>query len=426
MLSCQLYVSWKIVTVSRGKMRLSHTSTVLPVIASMSDIQYLIPAEALEELRQGTLFRWTLSRKSGNADKSLPDKIVGRLIESSEGAVYQTASSDGKREVHENRSAHETVEYIESLFGQHYRQINLHGTNADFELKAKSGGRVKLKTMKPSIKNYQASHDRSKNYLLPEDRPIPFLVEAGLISNEGKLKSSGRAKFRQINRYLEFLKDILPELPQDRPLQIIDFGCGKSYLTFALHHWLTQIENREAQIVGLDRELTVIEHCREVVHKLSLEDLSFEQGEIAGYSPTAPVDLVISLHACDTATDDALIQAVEWNAKVILAVPCCQHELFPQLKHESLQPLLTHGILKERFAAMATDSLRALALEACGYRTQLVEFIDMEHTPKNVMLRAVKSENTNTPAANEFEAFRKSLGEPILQIQKLCLSSSQD
>jgi len=280
--------------------------------------------------------------------------------------------------------------------------------------------------MKPSIKNYQASHDRSKKYLLPEDRPIPFLIEAGLMSNEGKLKPSGRAKFRQINRYLEFMKDILSELPQDRPLQIIDFGCGKSYLTFALHHWLTQIENREAHIVGLDRELTVIEHCRRVVDKLSLDNLSFEQGEIAGYSPAGPVDLVISLHACDTATDDALIQAVGWHAKVILAVPCCQHELFPQLNSESLQPLLAHGVLKERFAAMATDALRALALEASGYRTQLVEFIDMEHTPKNVMLRAVKSQSTNTSAANEFEAFRNSLGSPSLRIQKLCLSSSQD
>lgn len=385
----------------------------------MADHHFLIPVEPLEELRQGTIFRWTLSRKSGNSDSDLPDKIVGRLIESSEGLVYQTALSDGKREVHQNRTLIETVEYLESLFGTHYRQFNLHGSVADYELKAKSGGRVKLKTMKPSIKKYQASHNRSKNYLLPEDQPVPFLIEAGLMSKEGKLKSSGRAKFRQINRYLEFLKDILSELPTDRPLQIIDFGCGKSYLTFALHHWLSHIESRDATIVGLDREITVIEHCRGVVEKLSLENLSFEQGEIAGYSPTGPVDLVISLHACDTATDDALIQAVGWAAKVILAVPCCQHELLPQLQNDLLQPLLTHGILKERFSAMATDSVRALALEASGYRTQLVEFIDMEHTPKNVMLRAIQSDSPKSTAEAEFESFRELLGQPKLRIQKL-------
>ena len=202
-------------------------------------------------------------------------------------------------------------------------------------------------------------------------------------------------------------------------MRIIDFGCGKSYLTFALHHWLAEIEQRDAEIVGLDREASVIEHCRSVVEKLSLEHLSFEQGEIAGFEPEGPVDLVISLHACDTATDDALIQAVAWDAKVILAVPCCQHELFPQLHNETLQPLLSHGILKERFAAMATDTIRALALEAVGYDTQLVEFIDMEHTPKNILLRAVKGQRSEGRSHAEFESFRDSLGAPQLRIQQL-------
>lgn len=385
----------------------------------MPEIVDSFPNEPLEELRQGSIYRWTFSRKTASAHEGLPDRMVGRLIETKEGFVYQNAVQQGNQEFHENRSPEETAEFAKTLLGDAYRQLNLHGPNADYELKTKSGGRIKLKTMKPSIKDYAASHDRTKNYLLPDDRPIPFLIEAGLMTKEGKLKSSGRAKFRQINRYLEFLKDILPELPTDRPIRIIDFGCGKSYLTFALHHWLTQIEQRDADIIGLDREASVIEHCQSVVEKLSLDQLSFEQGEIAGYQPDGPVDLVISLHACDTATDDAIIQAVAWNAKVILAVPCCQHELFPQLTSEALQPLLSHGILKERFAAMATDSLRALALESVGYDTQLVEFIDMEHTPKNILLRAVKGNSNNPGASSEFENFRVSLGDPQLRIQHL-------
>lgn len=388
----------------------------------MPAAEYTIPDDQLNALRQGEIVRWTLSRIKSDAseESDLPDRISARLIETGDRLVYQTALRRGKQEIHENRTPAEAAEFVQSLFGTHYRQLNLHGRGADFELRAKSQGRIKLKQMKPSLSDYQTSHDRAKQYLLPDDEPIPFLIAAGLMSEQGKLKSSGRSKFRQINRYLEFLKDILPHFPVDRPLRIIDFGCGKSYLTFALHHWLTHIEQREAEIVGLDREPSVIEHCNAVTQQLSLEGLSFERGEIAGYRPEGPVDLVISLHACDTATDDALIQAVEWNAKVILAVPCCQHELFPQLENASLTPLLSHGIFKERFAAMATDSLRSLALEARGYRTQIVEFIEMEHTPKNVMLRAVRAcDEVHSVAEESFENFQNLLGHPTLRIQRL-------
>jgi hypothetical protein len=388
----------------------------------MSAAEFPIPDEQLDALRRGDVFRWTLVRKKTDAENAtdLPERLSGRLIETGDGLAYQTPIRRGKKEFHENRTPAKAAEFVQSLFGTCYRQLNLHGRDADFVLKAKSEGRVKLKRRKPSLTGYQTSHDRARQYLLPEDEPIPFLIEAGLMSERGKLKSSGRSKFRQINRYLEFLKDILPELPADRPLQIIDFGCGKSYLTFALHHWLTRIERREAEIVGLDREASVIEHCNAVTKKLSLEHLRFERGEIAGYQPEGPVDLVISLHACDTATDDALIQAVAWQARVILAVPCCQHELSPQLDNASLQPILEHGILKERFAAMATDSLRALALKANGYRTQIVEFIDMEHTPKNVMIRAVRdSGELSHEGTAAFEQLRETLGGPALRIQRL-------
>jgi len=388
----------------------------------MSAAEFPIPDEQLDALRRGEVLRWTLSRKRPAAESAsdLPERLSGRLIESGDGHIYQTAIRRGKQEFHENRTPAAAAKFVQSLFGTSYRQLNLHGRDADFELQAKSEGRVKLKHRKPSLTDYQTSHDRSKQYLLPEDEPIPFLIEAGLMTERGKLKSAGRAKFRQINRYLEFLKDILPEMPTDRPLQIVDFGCGKSYLTFALHHWLTRVERREAEIVGLDREPGAIAHCNAVTRKLSLEHLRFEQGEIAGYQPEGPVDLVISLHACDTATDDALIQAVAWEAKVILAVPCCQHELFPQLENASLEPLLEHGILKERFTAMATDALRALALQANGYRTQIVEFIDMEHTPKNIMIRAVReSGEINQQGKTAFERFRQTLGGPAVRIQRL-------
>ena len=231
---------------------------------------------------------------------------------------------------------------------------------------------------------------------------------------DGRVRSSMTRKFRQINRFLELVDDIVPSLAPGRELRIVDFGCGKSYLTFALHHLLTEIHGRDVRIVGLDRKADVMAHCASIAGRLECRGLEFREGDIATHQETEPVDLAVSLHACDTATDDALSQAVRWQSRVILAVPCCQHELARKIASPDLAPLLRHGLLHEQFAALATDGLRALALEACGYATQVVEFIDLEHTAKNILIRAVRRDRTDAEVqatrVAEYRAVQRLLG----------------
>ena len=211
------------------------------------------------------------------------------------------------------------------------------------------------------------------------------------MNKEGRIITQKYDKFRQINRFLEFIQDILPRLDQQREVTILDFGCGKSYLTFAMYYYLRELEGFDVNIIGLDLKEDVIRHCSELARSYGYDKLHFYQGDIAGYEGVSSVDMVVTLHACDTATDFALAKAVEWGAQVILSVPCCQHELNRQIRNETLQPIMRYGILKERMAALITDGLRAELLESKGYDTQLLEFIDMEHTPKNILIRAVKT-----------------------------------
>jgi len=243
------------------------------------------------------------------------------------------------------------------------------------------------------------SHNRAKQYILPEGEPVDFLVGLGVQSSDGHIAKARYDKFRQINRYLEFIEDILDKLPDNRTIRIIDFGCGKSYLTFAMYYYLHKKQGRDIQVTGLDLKTDVIKHCNELARKLGYDKLTFEQGDISSYQGADKVDMVVSLHACDKATDYALEKAVKWGASVILAVPCCQHELNQQIHCDTLQPVLKYGLIKERMAALVTDALRANLLEQSGYDTQIVEFIDMEHTPKNLMIRAVKSNRLRTAGA---------------------------
>ena len=220
---------------------------------------------------------------------------------------------------------------------------------------------------------------------------MDFLVELGVQTPEGRVINAKYDKFRQINRYLELIRDILDILPSDRTIRIVDFGCGKSYLTFAMYYYLHQVQQRDIRVMGLDLKADVIRHCSALAEKLHYEGLSFQEGDIQSFQEAGQVDMVVSLHACDRATDYALEKAVKWGASVIMAVPCCQHELNGQIRCDMLQPLLKYGVIKERMAALITDALRANLLEQKGYDTQILEFIDMEHTPKNLMIRAVKS-----------------------------------
>lgn len=232
-------------------------------------------------------------------------------------------------------------------------------------------------------------HNRKKQYLLPEGTAVPFLVDLGVMTKEGAIVHSRYDKYRQINRFLEFIEDILPQLNKNKENVIIDFGYGKSYLTFAMYYYLKEVKGYPVRIIGLDLKEDVIRHCSDLAVRYGYEKLSFTCGDIASYEGVDHVDMVVTLHACDLATDYALEKAVGWGAKVILSVPCCQHELNRQIHNPVLQPVLEYGLLKERMAALYTDGIRAKVLEYRGYNTQILEFIDMEHTPKNILLRAV-------------------------------------
>ena len=241
------------------------------------------------------------------------------------------------------------------------------------------------------MKEVDLSHNRAKKYILQEGKPVPFLQDLGVMTSDGKIVRTRFDKFRQINRFLEFIEDILPQLSKDREVTILDFGCGKSYLTFAMYYYLHELKNYDVRIIGLDLKTDVIRHCNELSEKYGYEKLRFLEGNIADYTGVDEVDMVVTLHACNTATDFALDKAVGWNARVILSVPCCQHELNEQIKNETLEPILKYGLIKERMAALITDALRAEYLGSCGYDAQILEFIDMEHTPKNILIRAVKT-----------------------------------
>jgi hypothetical protein len=313
------------------------------------------------------------------------------------------------RTVDENLPAEETERRLTHLLGGEFRQGLLHAADADYQVLAGGRGATILRRP-PTRPAARLGHDRAKRRVLPEGTPVPFLVELGVMTRDGVVVPRRYAKFRQVNRFLELVEDALPALPEG-PLRIVDFGSGGSYLTFALHHLLTELHRRPVDLVGLDLKEDVVERCERLARALGASGLRFEVGDIASYDAPGDIDLVVSLHACDTATDAALERAVRWGSAVILAVPCCQHELLPQLASAPLAPLLRHGVLKERFAAEVTDAARAQLLRLVGYETQLVEFVPLEHTAKNVLIRAVRRQQGDRPAlAREYREFSDALG----------------
>lgn len=243
-------------------------------------------------------------------------------------------------------------------------------------------------TANATAKKANLSHNRKKNYLLDPDTPYPFLIRLGVQSPDGHVKKQKYDKFKQINRFIEFIHDSLDYLPKDRTIRILDFGSGKSYLTFALYHYLKVEQGLDIRVTGLDLKKEVIEECAQIAKDLQYDSLEFLVGDINDYNDESSVDMVVTLHACDVATDMALSRAVKWGANVILSVPCCQHELNNQIDSSPLDIMLQHGLIKERFSALATDSIRAELLNLVGYDAQLMEFIDMSHTPKNILIRA--------------------------------------
>lgn len=319
-------------------------------------------------------------------------KVDVRPVTIRERPMWQFAFHAAERVTHENLTARAAGRRARELLSQSFDQAVLFAADANHTINRRRDGAFQIRSSPPTLSAAPTGHNRAKAHLIPEGEPCPFLIEIGVMTPTGQVRRAMQHKFRQINRFLELVDDIVPSLPVDRELHVVDFGCGKSYLTFALHYLLTELRGRRVRLVGLDRKADVIEHCTDLARRLACAGLEFRVGDLASYESPDPLDLAVSLHACDTATDLAIAQAVRQSARVILAVPCCQHEISPQLKHEVLAPLVRHGILRERFAAIATDALRALVLEICGYGTQVVEFIDLEHTAKNVLLRAVRRE----------------------------------
>jgi SAM-dependent methyltransferase len=305
---------------------------------------------------------------------------------------YQFTFTVGPKVLHENIAAEVASRRLMELLQNEFKQALLQAKDADYQILANKPTKASI-LKKPASKSAAAvelNHNRKKNYLLAEGEAVPFLVELGVMNPQGKVLAAKYDKFKQINRFLEIIDDVTPHLSRGEQLKIIDFGCGKSYLTFALYHYLVFIQKLDVQMIGLDLKQDVIESCSALAKRLGYEQLQFRVGDINDYTETEKVDMVVTLHACDTATDAALEKAVRWDAKVILSVPCCQHELYGQVANDALTPMLQHGIIKERFAALATDSLRAQLLDLLGYRTQIIEFIDIENTPKNLLIRAVK------------------------------------
>ena len=304
---------------------------------------------------------------------------------------FQIESFTKTQAFHENLSGEEAAEKI-LKYMEDFRQMQIETVHEDCTVLVSRKGKVTVKRRKrqTAAKKADLSHNRKKQYILEEGIPVPFLQDLGVMTADGKIVRSKTDKFRQINRFLEFIEDILPRLDSGRELTIIDFGCGKSYLTFAMYYYLHELKGYNIRITGLDLKKDVIEHCSRLGKKYGYEKLTFLEGDIADYDGVNKADMVVTLHACDTATDYALAKAVGWKADVILSVPCCQHELNRQIKNESMAPVMDYGLLKERFAAIVTDGLRAKYLEREGYDAQILEFIDMEHTPKNILIRAVK------------------------------------
>lgn len=357
----------------------------------MSDLQSLF-TDCLNE----TLIRVILSNPSS---KDGVIKICARPVLKNKSLLFQIEEYTKTQVFHKNLTAGDAGSYLTGKLSSDTSSQTAEFKNALVETKSftanvlvsKKGTITIKKKMNTSAKQpkISLSHNRKKKYILEEGIPVPFLIDLGVMTQNGSIVNAHYDKFRQINRFLEYIEDILPSLPTGRELRILDFGCGKSYLTFAIYYYLKVLKGYPVRITGLDLKEDVIRHCNELAVKYGYDKLEFLCGDIAYYDGCSQVDMVVTLHACDTATDYALARAVGWGAKVILSVPCCQHELNKQMKNDLLSPVLHYGILKERMAALMTDGLRAQILEANGYRTQILEFIDMAHTPKNLLIRAL-------------------------------------
>lgn len=333
-------------------------------------------------------------------------KIEVKPFKSKREILYQISFVNNKKAIHQNFSVEEIIVEIEKQTEQ-FKQINVFSDIEEFQILRNSKGNEKIiKKEKEKKEILIKEHNKKKEYIIQEGEKCDFLIHLGVMDNNGKVFQKKYDKFRQINRYLEFISDVVKEFPTDRKLKIVDFGSGKAYLTFALYYYLVKRLKMDIEIYGVDIKEDVIEFCNKTSKELNYDSLKFVYGNIKSFDVLKNADFVVTLHACDTATDDAIVQALKWNAKVIMCVPCCQHELFGKIQNDVMNPILKHGIVKEKLSSIITDSLRGNILEIMGYSVQLLEFIDMEHTPKNILIRAIKKKDKNRNAIAEYMEFK--------------------
>ncbi len=373
----------------------------------MERIRQLL-AETLNENLTQIIISNPRKKGASTGDCVSASKIKIRPILISNKLMFQESRFVGTQVLHANYTKQDMIEDILEKMQVSFGQLELETNLLRATVLVSKKGTVTLKKkqtaklmraqdgLEPgeeqsSLNMKTLSHNRKKQYILEENIPVPFLIDLGVQTKDGKIVKSKYDKFRQINRFLEYIQDVLPALPKDRKVSILDFGCGKSYLTFAMYYYLKVLNHYDIDIIGLDLKKEVIRKCNELKDNYGYEGLQFLEGDIRQYNEKEEVDMVVTLHACDTATDHAIAKAIAWNAKVILSVPCCQHELNAQINCKELAPVLKYGLLKERMAALFTDGIRANLMEVYGYDTQVLEFIDMSHTPKNILLRGVRN-----------------------------------
>lgn len=355
--------------------------------------------ELLKRVLTSLLVDMVISGARGGGDFI---KIKVRPVMIRDSLYFQVSRYTDKQVFHENMTAEDALETLSGWILHDFRQAQIRMQDEMVTVLVSKKGKATVKSKKAAcIETQNLEHNRKKRYIIEEGTAVPFMIDLGVMTESGKIIRTRYDKYRQINRFLEFIEDILPELPTDRTVHIIDFGCVKSYLTFAMYYYLKVLKHYDIRITGLDLKQKVIEDCQALADRYGYDGLQFLCGDIADYNGTDEVDMVVTLHACDTATDYALYKAVKWHASVILSVPCCQHELNRKMQCETLSGAFQYGLIKERTAALMTDAMRGQLLEMKGYKTQLLEFIDMEHTPKNILIRGVKSKGLLPKAARK-------------------------
>ena len=382
--------------------------------------------ELKKNIQEDKLIKIVFSdRKSGDFNKVIIKPIILKSTKN-----IQIESFKNNKAFHKNIDLNnlQELENILKEYIKNFKQIllQIEGADISFIRKKESFSR---KEKESNLVKSSNEHNKKKQYILNEGDKIDFLIELGLMSVEGKILKSSYNKFKQINKYLEFIDDVIEELKAKKlitnHINVLDFGCGKSYLTFALYYYLKNYrKDLTFSIVGLDLKKDVIEFCNKLAKKLNYENLEFLNGNIKDYDKSKEVDLVFSLHACNNATDYSLEKALSLDAKAILAVPCCHHEFFEKIQknknsefHNTLKIMADNGVVLDKFATLATDSFRSLSLELCGYKTKMIEFIDMEHTPKNILIKAIKSKSSNLKEKLvEYNKLKEFLGiKPLLE-----------